>query len=60
MTKPVNGPRKRLRFGGNFEVMMGILHEKHTEQFGNQLIISSRTKENHGKPYSSWPVARPF
>jgi hypothetical protein len=28
-------------------------------EFGYQLSIFSGTKENHGKPSSSWPVARP-
>jgi hypothetical protein len=28
-------------------------------EFGYQLSICSRTKENHGKPWSSWPVAGP-
>jgi hypothetical protein len=36
---------------------------KHTEQsnveFGHQLSICSGTKENHGKPWSTWPVAGP-
>jgi hypothetical protein len=28
-------------------------------EFGYQLSIRSGTKENHGKPRSSWPVAGP-
>jgi hypothetical protein len=28
-------------------------------EFGYQLSICSGTKENHGKPWSSWPVAGP-
>jgi hypothetical protein len=28
-------------------------------EFGCQLSIRSGTKENHGKPWSSWPVAGP-
>jgi hypothetical protein len=28
-------------------------------EFGYQLIICSGTKESHGKPSSSWPVAGP-
>jgi hypothetical protein len=28
-------------------------------EFGYQLNICSGTKENHGKPRSSWPVAGP-
>jgi hypothetical protein len=28
-------------------------------EFGYQLSIRSGTKENHGKPWSSWPVAGP-
>jgi hypothetical protein len=28
-------------------------------EFGYQLSICSRTEENHGKPWSSWPVAGP-
>jgi hypothetical protein len=39
----------------------GRLHVKHTEQsnveFGCQLSICSGTKEDHGKPRSSWSVA---
>jgi hypothetical protein len=28
-------------------------------EFGYQLSICSRTEENHGKPWSSWPIAEP-
>jgi hypothetical protein len=28
-------------------------------EFGYQLSFCSRTEENHGKPWSSWPVAGP-
>jgi hypothetical protein len=46
----------------NFEkLIFGGLHEKHTVQCGIwvPLSIRSGTKENHGKPCSSWPVAGP-
>jgi hypothetical protein len=32
---------------------------KYNVEFGFQLSICSGTKENHGKPWSSWPVAGP-
>ena len=40
---------------------MGGLHVRHAVQrgIGYQLSICSSTEENHGKPWSSWPVSGP-
>jgi hypothetical protein len=41
----------------HWEGCMGSM--KCNVEFGYQLSICSGTKENHGKPWSSWPVAGP-